>query len=92
MTNSAHKESTSMVETVEVVGGEVLSRVKAIIRAGNARRLVIRKPSGEAVLEIPLTIGVAGALAMIYLAPVLTAVAAIGILFTKVRLDIVRKA
>ena len=71
-------------------GGELLGRVKAVIRAGNARRLVIRKPSGDALIEIPLTVGLATGIIMLYLAPVLTAVATIGVLFTKVRLDIVR--
>ena len=90
MLNHDHKESNSIIETVEVVGGELLGRVKAVIRAGNARRLVIRKPSGDALVEIPLTIGLATGITMLYLAPVLTAVATIGVLFTKVRLDIVR--
>ena len=90
MLNNDHKESNSVIDTVEVVGGELLGRVKAVIRAGNARRLVIRKPSGDALIEIPLTVGLAAGITMLYLAPVLTAVATIGVLFTKVRLDIVR--
>lgn len=48
-----------------VVSGEgLVSRVKELIREGNVRRISIKNDEGRTVLEIPLTIGVVGAVLM----------------------------
>ena len=59
-------------------GDDVLKKVKAIIKKGNARRIIIKDEKGKTLIEIPLTIGVVGAV----LLPVLVAVGAIAALLT----------
>ncbi len=65
-------------EEFKVSGKDLVGRVKEIIRQGNIRRVIIKNDKGDTILEIPVTIGVAGAL----LAPWLAAVGAVAALVT----------
>ena len=69
---------TERVHTEEhrVSGERLVSKVKEIIHQGNVRRLIVRNDEGHTILEIPLTIGVVGAV----LLPVLVALGAIAAL------------
>ena len=66
-------------EEFTVNGEELLGKVKQIIKEGNVRRITIKNKEGRTVIELPLTIGVVGAV----LAPVLAAVGAIAALVTE---------
>jgi len=66
-------------EEFKVNGEELLGKVKQIIKEGNVRRITIKNKEGKTVIELPLTIGVVGAV----LAPVLAAVGAIAALVTE---------
>jgi hypothetical protein len=56
----------------------VIERTKKLIREGNVRRLIVKNPDGITLIEVPLTVGVVGAV----LAPVWAAIAAIAALVT----------
>ncbi len=73
--------SSEKVRTEEfrVSGEELLGRIKGLVHEGNIRRIVIKNKDGGTVMEIPLTIGVVGAL----LVPTLAAVGAIAALLTE---------
>ena len=64
-------------EEFQVMGEQLVATVEKLIHEGNVRRIII-KQEGRIILEIPLTIGVVGAL----VAPVLAAVGAIGAALT----------
>ena len=66
-------------EEFKVSGEELLKRVKELIAEGNVRRIIIKNKEGKAIIEVPLTLGVVGAL----LAPPLAAVGAIAALITE---------
>ena len=66
-------------EEFKVAGDDIVSFVKKIIAEGNARRISIKRESGETLIEFPLTIGAVGAI----LAPVLAAVGAVAALVTR---------
>ncbi len=68
MTNEQSKKTTFNIK-----GDEVVGKVKEIIKEGNARRIIIKKPNGVEVARFTLTMGVVGAA----LAPILAAVGAI---------------
>ena len=36
-------------------------KLKALIREGNVRRIVVRNPEGRAILDVPITAGLVGA-------------------------------
>ena len=66
-------------EEFRVSGEELLKKVKELIAAGNARRIIIKSEDEKTLIEIPLTIGAIGAV----LLPTLAAVGAIAALVTK---------
>lgn len=78
---------TPSQEEFRVNGEELLAKVKELIKAGNARRIIIKNESGEPVLEIPLVIGAVGTL----LAPALAAVGALAALLTKCSIVVIKK-
>lgn len=82
---------TDTQEEFKVSGADLVTKVKEIIAAGNARRLIIKSESGNALLEIPLTWGVAGATAATILAPVLAALAALAAVLTKCSIVVIKK-
>lgn len=74
-------------EEFKVNGEELIKKVKELIAAGNARRIIIKSEAGETIIEIPLTLGAVGAL----LAPTLAAVGTIAALVTKCTIVVVKK-
>ncbi len=63
-------------EEIKVQGDQLLAKVKELVRAGNVRRIILKNAEGVRVLEIPLTLGVVGAVAM----PVWAAIGAVAAL------------
>lgn len=78
-------------ERVSVAGAELVGYVKELIEKGNVRRLIIRKPSGDILLEVPLSAGIAVGGALTILTPVLAALGAIAALVAKVQVEIIRR-
>ena len=74
------------VEEFKVKGDELLGRVRELIKEGNARHLTIQNSDGKTIVEIPLTIGVVGAL----IAPVAAAIGAIAALVTECTVTVTR--
>ncbi len=72
-------EEKFRTEEFRVNGEELLARIKKLVHEGNIRRIIIKNKEGSIVMEIPMTIGVVGAL----LAPTLAAVGAIAALITE---------
>lgn len=70
---------TKHTEEFKVNGEDLLKKVKALIAEGNIRRITIRNKEGKNLVELPLTVGVVGAV----LAPPLAAVGAIAALVTE---------
>lgn len=66
-------------EEFRVVGGEILDKIKEIVHEGNVRRIILKNEEGRTYLEIPLTVGVVGAL----LLPVWAAIGALAALASK---------
>ncbi|MFH1104715.1 MAG: DUF4342 domain-containing protein [Actinomycetota bacterium] len=65
-------------EEFKVKGEEALAKVKELVREGNVRRVIIANEEGKTLVEIPLTVGVVGAL----LLPMAAAVGAIAAVVT----------
>lgn len=80
-------DTDSHTEEFEVNGEEILSTIKDLVHEGNIRRVVIKNEDGRSLIDIPLTVGVVGAL----LAPQLAAIGAIAALVSHATL-VVEKA
>ncbi len=74
-------------EEVKVSGEGVVGKVKELIREGNIRRIIIKNEAGKPLFEIPLTIGVVGALVL----PQLAALGAVGALIANLTITIERE-
>jgi hypothetical protein len=59
-----------------VNGEQLVSKIKEILHEGNIRRLIIKDKDGRTLIEVPLTLGVVGAI----LVPVWAAIGAIAAL------------
>ncbi len=74
------------VDEFSVTGDQVLEFLKKILHEGNIRRIVLRDESGKTLLEIPVTIGVVGAV----LLPVWAAIGAVAALVAKMTIVVER--
>jgi len=74
-------------EEFKVSGEQVVAKIKELIKAGNIRRIILKSEEGKALMEIPLTFAVVGAV----LAPVLAAVGAMAALMTKCTIVVERQ-
>lgn len=70
------KDPKTCFEEFKVEGGELLNKVKEIIHEGNVRRIILKDEHGKTFMELPLTVGVVGAI----VAPILAAVGAVAAL------------
>jgi hypothetical protein len=80
-------EPQSHTEEFQISGEMLLSKIKELIHEGNIRRVIIKNEDGRTLLEIPMTLGVAGAI----LAPQLAAIGAIAALVTRCTLVVEKK-
>ena len=74
-------------EEFQVKGEEVLAKVKDLVHEGNVRRIVIVNEDGRTLVEIPVTIGVIGAV----LLPVWAAIGAIAAVVTNCTIRVERR-
>ena len=74
------------VEEVQVLGRDLVDKVKSLVHEGNVRRIIVRDEQGNTFVEIPVTVAAVGAV----LAPVLAALGAISALVAKFTIVVVR--
>jgi hypothetical protein len=86
-TESEKVEECSAFEDMKVDGEELLAKVRDLIHEGNVRRVIIKNGEGTTLIEIPLTLGVAGAVIL----PTLAAVGAIAAIVTDCSITVERK-
>ena len=73
-------------EEFTINGKELMAKVKQLIAEGNVRRIIIKNKDGKTLIEVPLTVGVAG----LVLAPTLAAIGALAALVTECTLVVER--
>jgi hypothetical protein len=71
----------------KVTGEELLAKIKELIHEGNVRKIIIKNDKGETYLEIPVTIGLIGAI----VAPVFAAIGALAALAANFTIEVERK-
>ena len=74
------------VEEVQVLGRDLVDKVKSLIHEGNVRRIIVRDQQGNTFVEIPVTVAAVSAV----LAPVLAAVGAISALVAQFTIVVIR--
>lgn len=76
------------IEEFKISSDDLVGTVKNLIHEGNIRRIVIKDESGKVLLEIPVTIGVIGAI----LAPWLAALGVVAAMVANCTIMVERKA
>jgi hypothetical protein len=74
------------IEEIQVLGRDLVDKVKSLIHEGNVRRIIVKDEHGNTFLEIPVTVAAVGAV----FAPVLAALGAISALVAKFTIVVVR--
>src|SRR5690348_14764053 len=75
-------------EQHKVPGAKLLEKVRELVHKGNVRRIIIKDHEERVLVEIPLTVGVVGAL----LAPHAAAIGAIAALVTQSTIEVEKVA
>lgn len=74
-------------EQFKVSGEKLVDRVKELVREGNARRIIVKNDSGHTLLEIPLSMGIMGAMFL----PIWVALGSIAALANHYTLEVEKK-
>ena len=74
-------------EEHRVSGDKVISKIKELIHEGNVRRIIIKNDDGRSLIEVPLSVGVVGAV----LAPMWAAIGAVAALVTNCSIEVERE-
>jgi len=81
-------EEKSNHEYFRVSGDELMTKIREIVREGNATRVIIKDEHDRTVMEFPLTVGAVG----VVLAPVFAAVGTIAALANHYTIVVEKKA
>jgi len=83
-------EENVRVEEFEISGDKVVAKIKELVREGNIRRISLKTKDGKSLIEVPLTIGVAGVAAVALLTPVWAAIGAIAAMVADLKVIVER--
>ena len=76
----------NFVEEIQVLGRDLVDKVRELIHEGNVQRIVVKDEDGHTFLEIPVAVAAVGAI----VAPLLAAIGAISALVAKFTIVVVR--
>lgn len=68
-------------------GKDLLAKIEELIKEGNATRIIVKDDHGKTFLEIPVTVGVIGAM----FAPIVTAVGALAGIAANYTVEVINK-
>jgi len=74
-------------EKIQVKGDELLKKIKELIHQGNIRKIIIKDSDGRTYLELPLNIGVVGAI----LIPAWAALGALAAIVSDFTIELIKK-
>ena len=74
-------------EEHKVSGDRVIGKIKELIHQGNVRRIIIKNEDGRSIIEVPLSVGVVGAV----LAPMWAAFGAVAALVSSCSIEVERE-
>ena len=79
-------DEKTRTEVFSINGEDLVSTIKKLVHEGNIRRIAIENKDGRVLLEVPLTLGVVGAL----LLPTLAALGALAAIVTECKIVVER--
>ncbi|MEE8592657.1 MAG: DUF4342 domain-containing protein [Candidatus Bipolaricaulota bacterium] len=79
-------DKKTRTEELSISGEDLVSTIKELVHQSNIRRITIQNKDGKTLLEVPLTLGVVGAL----LLPTLAALGALAAIVTECKIIVER--
>lgn len=79
-------EKRTRTEEFKLQGSEIIDKLKELVHQGNIRRIILKGEDGKTFMEIPLTVGVVGAL----IVPVWAAIGALAALVSRMTIVVER--
>lgn len=71
----------------KVKGEELMAKIRELIHQGNITRIIVKNDEGKVYLEIPVNVGIVGAL----IVPVLAAIGALAALAANFTIEVVKR-
>ncbi len=87
---SKNNNEKTWTEEFEVAGSQLVTKVQELVEESSVRRIIIRKPDGQELIEIPLAAGIAVSAASVLFLPVIAAIGAMAALIAEFKVEIVR--
>jgi hypothetical protein len=82
----------TIIDELKGTAAQIKDQVEKLIKEGNARRVIVKNKEGKVLFESQLTIGLGGAAILGFSAPILTALSAVLLYATDVRVFIEKDA
>lgn len=86
------KTEKTILEEIQGTVEEIIAQIKTLIRKGDAKRVIVKNKKGKILLESRLTIGLAGTAVLVIYAPLFTAITALVLYASDVRVFVERDA
>ncbi len=86
MKSSASDSKKTFSEEIKGTASEVISKIKQIIKDGNARRVVIQDKKGKVLFQTQLTAGIAGSALITAMAPIVSAISMFALFMNDVKI------
>lgn len=90
MDDKTEKPRRTVFEEIEVTGGQLIDKIKELIRHGNIRTLRVRAGDGFA-LEMPMTVGALAGGVVVLTAPWLAVIGVIAAMVAHVKIEVERE-
>jgi Domain of unknown function (DUF4342) len=87
-THTPAPDPTPTTERYQLTGEDVIAKIKQLVHEGNVRRVVIKGPERNTIVEFPLTVGVVG----VALAPMWAALGAVVALVSDCTIEVTKQA
>ena len=89
MDDKTDKPDRTVWEEIEVSGGQLIDKIKDLIREGNVRTLKVRA-GDDFTLEMPMTIGALAGGVVVLTAPWLAVIGVIAAMVAKIKIEVER--
>jgi len=89
MDDKTEKPRRTVLEEIEVSGGQLIDKVKELIRHGNIRTLKVRA-GDDFTLEMPITVGALAGGVVVLTAPWLAVIGVIAAMVARVKIEVER--
>jgi len=91
MDDKTARTTRTVFEEIEVTGGQLLEKIKELIRHGNIRTLRVRA-GDDFTLEMPMTVGALAGGVVVLTAPWIAVIGVIAAMLTRVKIEVERDA